>query len=106
MKKGGVCSPATESKTSALVFIKYCRIMGTSREVTVCSLTAIKQKESLNFLSLFMSASKIHFDSREKMSPDATDHEHKRQKYIDKGLRSKGSCHRPNFSTIACNMSV
>lgn len=71
-----VCTPATESKTSALIFIKYSRIMGTRSKITVYSLTAIKQKERLNFLLLLVSASKTHLDSREKMSHDAIDHEH------------------------------
>lgn len=53
-----VCTPATESKTSALIFTKYARIMGTSSEITVYSVTAIKQKERRNFLSLLVSASK------------------------------------------------
>lgn len=49
--------------------------MGTSSEIAVYSLTSIKQKERLNFLSL-VSASKTHLDSREKMSHDATDREY------------------------------
>lgn len=61
-----VCTPASESKTSSLIFIKYSRIMGTSSEITVYSLTAIKHKERLNFLPLLVSASKTHLGSMEK----------------------------------------
>lgn len=40
--------------------------MGTSGEITVYSLTAIRQKERLNFLSLLVSDKKAHLDSRKK----------------------------------------
>lgn len=54
------------TKTLTLIFIKYSGIMGTSSEITVYSLTAIKQIERLNFLSLLVSDKKAHSDSRKK----------------------------------------
>lgn len=40
--------------------------MGTSSEITAYSLSATEQKETLNFLSLLVSASKTYLESREK----------------------------------------
>lgn len=40
--------------------------MGASSEITAYSLSATEQKETLDFLSLLVSASKTHSDSRAK----------------------------------------
>lgn len=80
--------------------------MGKSSEITAYSLSATEQKEMLNFLSLLVGARKTHLESREKCPMMQLIMNIKTKKDLVKGLRINGSCHSPNFSTIACNMSV
>lgn len=65
-----VLSPATQSKASALMFIKYSGIMGTSNEIIVYSQAAVNQKERLHFLLLLVNNRKTHLDSKAKVYHD------------------------------------
>lgn len=71
-----VLSPATQSKVSALMFIKYSGIMGTSSEITVYSQAAVNQKERLHFLLLLVNTKKTHLDSKAEVYHDAINHGH------------------------------